>query len=132
MKWFEPIIIVVAILMVLIPIVTHFVKKKKGTLKCECGHLQSECTGKCESCNSHNKTKKNKTLKYILNVEGMRCGMCETHINDVIRNNIDVKRVKSFRRTNTVIIESYTIINVVYVKKLINDSGYTVSSISLV
>ena len=29
----------------------------------------------------------------ILGVEGMRCGMCEAHVNDAIRNNFKVKRL---------------------------------------
>ena len=31
----------------------------------------------------------------ILGVEGMRCGMCEAHVNDAIRNNFKVKKVES-------------------------------------
>ena len=30
-----------------------------------------------------------------LRIDGMACGMCESHINDAIRNNFDVKKVKS-------------------------------------
>ena len=30
----------------------------------------------------------------ILGVEGMRCGMCEAHVNDAIRNNFKVKKVE--------------------------------------
>ena len=34
-------------------------------------------------------------LKITLKIDGMACGMCESHINDVIRNNFDVKKVSS-------------------------------------
>ena len=34
-------------------------------------------------------------LKITLEVEGMRCGMCETHVNDVVRRVEGVKKVKS-------------------------------------
>ena len=27
-----------------------------------------------------------------LRIDGMACGMCESHINDAIRNNFDVKK----------------------------------------
>lgn len=31
-------------------------------------------------------------LKITLEVEGMRCGMCETHVNDVVRRVEGVKK----------------------------------------
>lgn len=34
-------------------------------------------------------------LKIVLEVEGMHCGMCETHVNDVVRRIEGVKKVKS-------------------------------------
>lgn len=34
-------------------------------------------------------------LKITLEVEGMHCGMCETHVNDVVRRVDGVKKVKS-------------------------------------
>ena len=30
--------------------------------------------------------------KYIVKVNGMKCGMCEAHVNDAIRKAFDVKR----------------------------------------
>lgn len=34
--------------------------------------------------------------KVILKIDGMRCGMCETHINNIVRTNLTkVKKVKS-------------------------------------
>lgn len=41
----------------------------------------------------------------ILGVEGMRCGMCEAHVNDAIRNNFKVKKVESSHdKSRTVIL----------------------------
>lgn len=34
-------------------------------------------------------------VKITLGVEGMACGMCESHINDEIRKNLKVKKVSS-------------------------------------
>ena len=45
--------------------------------------------------------------KYTLNVEGMRCGMCESHVNDIVRKNANVKLKKvdsSHAKNETVII----------------------------
>ena len=33
--------------------------------------------------------------KTILSIEGMQCGMCESHVNDAIRNSFPVKKVTS-------------------------------------
>lgn len=34
-------------------------------------------------------------IKMILEVEGMSCGMCESHINDTVRKQFEVKKVVS-------------------------------------
>lgn len=34
-------------------------------------------------------------LKITLKIDGMICGMCESHINDTIRRNFEVKKVTS-------------------------------------
>ena len=33
--------------------------------------------------------------KTVLKIDGMMCGMCESHINDVIRKNLNIKKVNS-------------------------------------
>lgn len=33
--------------------------------------------------------------KISLNVDGMKCGMCESHVNDAVRKAADVKKVRS-------------------------------------
>ena len=35
--------------------------------------------------------------KITLKIDGMMCGMCESHVNDVIRKNFNVKKVNSSR-----------------------------------
>ena len=42
--------------------------------------------------------------KYILKIEGMRCSMCESHVNDAIRKKIDAKKIKSSHTKNETII----------------------------
>lgn len=34
-------------------------------------------------------------IKITLEIEGMSCGMCETHINDIICRKFDIKKVSS-------------------------------------
>lgn len=44
-------------------------------------------------------------IKVFLNVEGMKCGMCEAHINDAVRKTSKIKKVKSnHKRKETIII----------------------------
>ena len=34
-------------------------------------------------------------IKTVLKVNGMMCGMCEAHMNDLVRKNFQVKKVTS-------------------------------------
>ena len=46
---------------------------------------------------------KKKDYKEItIPVEGMKCGMCEAHVNDIIRKNFNIKSVKASARKNNV------------------------------
>lgn len=135
MKWFEVLIIIVAIALVIAPIVTHIVKKKNGTLKCECGHLQKDCVNDCGKCKSLiaeiNKNKNDLKFKhkYLIHINGMKCGMCESHINDVIRKNFNVNYVKSFRNNNLTIITTNEEIRFDSIDEVIKNEGYDVVSI---
>lgn len=40
-------------------------------------------------------------FKTILQIDGMMCSMCESHINDAIRNAIPVKKVSSSHKKGT-------------------------------
>ena len=42
--------------------------------------------------------------KYVLGVNGMQCGMCELHVEEVISKNIKVKKVKASRFKKQVIV----------------------------
>lgn len=63
-----------------------------------------------------------------LGIEGMACGMCEAHINDAIRKNFAVKRVKSSRRKKTCVIVSQDSLDEGALKKVVTDLGYDVVS----
>ena len=48
--------------------------------------------------------------KITVKVEGMRCGMCESHVNDLVRRNFNVKKVTSSHiKGETVILAPQTI-----------------------
>ena len=46
--------------------------------------------------------------KYTVQVDGMMCGMCESHVNDAVRKAFPVKKVSSSRskKETTVIAET--------------------------
>ena len=62
----------------------------------------------------------------VIHVEGMRCGICETHINDVVRRIAKVKSVKSSHRTGEVKIRYEKEIDLDAIKEAIKKEGYGV------
>lgn len=50
-----------------------------------------------------------KLIQYTLTIDGMKCGMCESHVNDVVRRVEGVKKVSSSHvKGNTVIVMEET------------------------
>lgn len=67
-------------------------------------------------------------VKTILKIEGMLCGMCESHINAVIRKHFDVKKVKSSHKKGQTVVVSYEKIDLKALKKVIDETGYILIS----
>lgn len=67
-------------------------------------------------------------VKTILKIEGMMCGMCESHINAAIRKHFDVKKVKSSHKKGQTVVVSYKKIDLKALKKVIDETGYTLIS----
>ena len=59
----------------------------------------------------------------------MRCGMCETHVNDMVRKAATVKKVTSSHTKNQTVIIAENEIDVEAVKKAITEQGYNVYSV---
>ena len=57
-------------------------------------------------------------------VEGMKCGMCEAHVNDIIRKNFDVKSVKASARKNNVFIKYENDLDLDLMKEKLKEFGY--------
>ena len=62
-------------------------------------------------------------IKTILKIDGMMCGMCESHMNDVIR------KTSSARDGETVIISEEPI-DILWAKKAIHEIGYEMTGSS--
>ncbi len=67
-------------------------------------------------------------IKTILGINGMACGMCESHINDVIRKNFKVKKVSSSHTKGSCEIISEEAIDEAKIRKTIGDTGYDVTA----
>jgi len=69
-------------------------------------------------------------VKTKLKIDGMMCGMCEAHVNDVIRKLIpDAKKVKSSHTKGESSFISETEPDGEELKKAIAETGYTLLSI---
>ena len=55
--------------------------------------------------------------------------MCASHINDCIRKNFNIKKVKTSHRKGEIELLSETIIDEDKLRKVIHDTGYTLISI---
>ena len=77
-------------------------------------------------------------VETILKVNGMMCGMCESHINDVVRKNAEVnkvvrkscspKKVNSSAKNGETVVISEAPLDIPYLKQQIKDIGYELVS----
>ena len=68
-------------------------------------------------------------IKYELEIKGMMCSMCEAHVNDVIRKNFDVKKIKSSHKKNLTSFVSEALIDEAKLKSIIGETGYKLEKI---
>ena len=68
-------------------------------------------------------------IKTTLKIDGMACGMCESHINDAVRNRFRVKKVTSSYKTGITEILSEEAPDEQQLKETISATGYKVLSV---
>lgn len=68
--------------------------------------------------------------KYTVQVDGMQCGMCESHINQAVRNTFPVKKVTSSHSRGETVILIEGEIDEEKLQAAISSTGYRVLSIS--
>ncbi len=68
-------------------------------------------------------------VKTVLKIDGMMCGMCESHINDCIRKNFDAKKVSSSHAKGRTVILSEAELSSEKLKSVIAETGYTLTDI---
>ena len=69
-------------------------------------------------------------IETIVRVDGMMCGMCESHINDAVRSHFQVKKVSSSHTKKQTVILSEQPLDEAALRSAIDSTGYTVGSIS--
>ena len=68
-------------------------------------------------------------VKTIVKVDGMMCGMCESHVNDAVRQAMQVRKVTSSHTRGETEIISEDALDEDAVRAAIEKTGYTVTSI---
>lgn len=68
-------------------------------------------------------------IKTTVGIDGMMCGMCESHVNDAIRKSFDIKKVSSSRSKKKTEIISEEAIDEDKLRAVIDETGYTVLSV---
>lgn len=69
-------------------------------------------------------------IKTIIKVEGMMCGMCESHVNDAIRNTFKVKKVNSSHSKGETEVISEEALDNTLLTEAIEKNGYKVLGIT--
>lgn len=64
-------------------------------------------------------------IETTVKIDGMMCGMCESHINDAIRKEFDPKKVTSSHTKGETVIVSDEEIPQDKLKAVIDETGYT-------
>ena len=68
-------------------------------------------------------------VRTCISIEGMRCPMCEAHIQDAIRKIGGIKKVKAYRKKNEVVIISNDNISEEMLHSVIDPTGYRLNGI---
>lgn len=65
----------------------------------------------------------------VVSIDGMMCGMCESHVNNVIRNNFNIKKVTSSHSKGRTVIITEEDIDEKKLREKIDETGYSVTDI---
>ena len=68
-------------------------------------------------------------IQTTLKIDGMMCGMCESHINDAVRKDFPVKKVTASHSKGTCVILSEEPLDEAKLRDTIDDTGYTLLDI---
>lgn len=63
-------------------------------------------------------------------IDGMMCSMCESHVNDAIRNTLQIRKVSSSHKKNTAEIISEEPVSEAELHRALDDTGYRIISVT--
>ena len=69
--------------------------------------------------------------KITVKIDGMMCGMCESHVNDAIRRAFPVKKVTSSHTKGETVILAETDISEEQLRTVMGPTGYRVLEVSI-
>ena len=69
-------------------------------------------------------------IKTTLKIDGMMCGMCETHINEAVRKSVSVKKVSSSHKKGETVIISEDAPDEEALRRAIEATGYELKGLS--
>ncbi len=69
-------------------------------------------------------------IETTVKIDGMMCSMCESHVNDAIRNHLSVKKVTASHSKGEATIISEAPISEGELEKALDGSGYKILSVS--
>ena len=67
--------------------------------------------------------------RYTIHVDGMMCGMCESHVNDAVRKAFPVKRVASSRSKSETTVLAERELDEGVLRAAVSAAGYEVGEI---
>ncbi len=70
-------------------------------------------------------------MVYKVQIDGMMCNMCEAHVNEAVRNNFDVKKVKANHKKNLCEIKTDKELDIEKLKEVIKETGYTFQGVTV-
>ena len=70
-------------------------------------------------------------LEYTLKIDGMMCGMCESHVNDAIRRSFPVKKVTSSHKKGETVIRCEQELDEEKLKSVIAETGYALQGVAM-
>jgi len=108
-------------------IVSQIKNKKKG--RHSCGGNCAHCASRGNSCSS---SPADGLHRLILEIDGMMCPMCESHVNDAIRNKFSVKMVKSSFKTGICSVTSEEELDPSAIEGVLKESGYTLKKSTVI
>ncbi len=65
-------------------------------------------------------------IRTTLKIDGMACGMCESHVNDTVRNTAKVRKVASSFKKGETVIDSDDPLDEAALREAIEATGYHV------